>query len=237
MERRKWIMEKELPGCARCPFEPKVRICQDEMGQSPSFCPTVNKATVIARALEELKKPEVLEFSRQASIQEGEGYTDKERGFAAIRPLKPRIVEIIEFAARMKYRKIGLIFCIGLRKEAKVVEGLLAANGFTVVSSLCKVGRVPKEEIGVRDDQKIRIGCFEAMCNPIAQAYLVNEAKTEFNVVMGLCVGHDSLFLKYAEAPCTVFAVKDRLLGHNPLAAIYTNDSYYRSLGIPLKRE
>ena len=31
-------------------------------------------------------------------------------------------------------------------------------------------------------------------------------------------------------APCTVLAVKDRLLGHNPLAAIYTIDSYYRSL-------
>jgi uncharacterized metal-binding protein len=58
----------------------------------------------------------------------------------------------------------------------------------------------------------------------------LNENKTEFNVVMGLCVGHDSLFLKYAEVPCTVLAAKDRLLGHNPLAAIYTIDSYYRSL-------
>ena len=68
------------------------------------------------------------------------------------------------------------------------------------------------------------------MCNPIAQALILNEAQTEFNVVLGLCVGHDSLFLKYAEAPCTMLAVKDRLLGHNPLAAIYTIESYYRSL-------
>ena len=137
----------------------------------------------------------------------------------------------------MKYKKIGLVFCIGLRKEAKVVEGILAANGFTVVSGLCKMGRVPKEALGVRDDQKIRIGCFESMCNPIAQAYLMNEEKTEFNVMMGLCVGHDSLFLKYAQAPCTVFAVKDRLLGHNPLAAIYNIDSYYRSLKVPAPKE
>lgn len=36
--------------------------------------------------------------------------------------------------------------------------------------------------------------------------------------------------LEFAEAPCTVLAVKDRLLGHNPLAAIYNIDSYYRSL-------
>lgn len=226
-------MDQELPGCARCPFEPQGRICQDEAGKAPLFCPTVNKEAVIARALEELKKPEICEFARQASVQEGEGYTDKELGYARARPLKPRIVEIVEFAGKMKYNRIGLVFCIGLRSEAKVVEKILSANGFTVVSGLCKMGRVPKEAIGVRDDQKIKIGCFESMCNPIAQAFLFNEEKTEFNVMMGLCVGHDSLFLKYAEAPCTVFAVKDRLLGNNPLAAIYTIDSYYRSLKVP----
>ena len=68
------------------------------------------------------------------------------------------------------------------------------------------------------------------MCNPILQAMVLNDGKTDLNVLLGLCVGHDSLFFKYAEAPCTVLAVKDRLLGHNPLAAIYTSDSYYRSL-------
>jgi uncharacterized metal-binding protein len=40
--------------------------------------------------------------------------------------------------------------------------------------------------------------------------------------------------LKYLEAPATVFAVKDRLLAHNPLAAIYMYDSYYRYLKKPL---
>ncbi len=228
-------MDKKLPGCARCPYEPSERVCQAEGGKAPPFCPTVNRTGVIEKALEELKKPEILEFAKQASIQEGEGYTDKELGYSRTRPVKPRIVEIIEFAGKMKYKKIGLVFCIGLRKEAKVVESLLVANGFTVVSGVCKLGRVPKETIGVRDDQKIKIGCFESMCNPIAQALLLNEEKSEFNVVMGLCVGHDSLFLKYAEAPCTVFAVKDRLLGHNPLAAIYNIDSYYRSLKVPVR--
>jgi uncharacterized metal-binding protein len=95
------------------------------------------------------------------------------------------------------------------------------------------LGRTPKEVIGVRDDQKIRIGSFESMCNPIAQAFVLNDEETQFNIVMGLCVGHDSLFLKYSDAPCTVLAAKDRLLGHNPLAAIYTIDSYYRSLKQP----
>lgn len=45
-----------------------------------------------------------------------------------------------------------------------------------------------------------------------------------------LCVGHDSLFLKYSEAMRTVCAVKDQVTGHNPLAAIYTLDTVYSRL-------
>lgn len=223
-------MTTEVAGCAQCPFDTKQRICQKEDGKSPPFCPTENYQEVIANALEEFNKPEILEFARQASIQEGEGYANRELGYEHVKPTKPRIMETIEFAKRMQYARLGLVFCLGLVKEARVVENLLTNEGFEVVSALCKIGREPKETLGVTDDQKIRIGCFESMCNPIAQAFVVNSENTEFNVVMGLCVGHDSLFLKYAEAPCTVLAAKDRLLGHNPLAAIYTIDSYYRSL-------
>lgn len=231
-------MEQNEPaGCARCPFDAAVRICQKEEGKAPPFCGTVQGAGAVSAAQAELEKPEILEFARQASIQEGEGYAGRELGYDHVRPAKPRVMEIVEFAGKMRYKKLGLAFCIGLRREAKIVDGLLTANGFEVVSGVCKMGRVPKERIGVRDDQKIRIGGFEAMCNPIAQAFLLNEAKTEFNILMGLCVGHDSLFLKYSDALCTVLAVKDRLLGHNPLAAIYTIDGYYRSLKLPLGRE
>ena len=223
-------MDKELPGCARCPINTQDRVCQQEDGKSPLFCPTQNYQAVIEKALDELKKPEILEFARQASIQEGAGYANRDLGYEKVKPNKPRMMETIEFAHRMNYKRLGLVFCIGLVKEAKVVEKLLSSEGFEVVSALCKLGREPKETIGVHDDQKIRIGCFESMCNPIAQAFVLNSENTEFNIVMGLCVGHDSLFLKYSQALCTVLAAKDRLLGHNPLAAIYTIDSYYRSL-------
>lgn len=223
-------MAENFPACAACPANLSVRVCQKEDGKAPPACPTVNSTTALENALEEIKKPKVLEFAKQASIQEAEGYADRERGYEQVKPSKPRIVETIEFAHRMKYQRLGLVFCIGLQKEAKVVESLLSNNGFVVVSAVCKVGREPKETIGVRDDQKINIGGFEAMCNPIAQAFILNEENTEFNIVMGLCVGHDSLFLKYSKSPCTVLAAKDRVLGHNPLAAIYNIDSYYRSL-------
>jgi uncharacterized metal-binding protein len=207
-----------------------VRACRNEDGEAPSSCPTIEKKEILERCLKEYENAELLKFAKQASIQEAEGYVDRERGYAHVRPTKPRIVEIIEFAQRMDYKRLGLVFCVGLRKEAKVVEKIFSEKGFEMISVVCKVGRVPKEKIDVRDDQKVAIGSFESMCNPILQALIVNDEKTDFNILLGLCVGHDSLFLKYAEAPCTILAVKDRVLVHNPLAAVYNIDLYYRYL-------
>ena len=62
----------------------------------------------------------------------------------------------------------------------------------------------------------------------ILQARLLNEARTDLNVVIGLCVGHDSLFYKYSEAYATTLVTKDRVTGNNPAAALYTAESYYR---------
>ena len=68
------------------------------------------------------------------------------------------------------------------------------------------------------------------MCNPILQAQLLNREQTDLNVVVGLCVGHDSLFYRYSQAVTTTLVVKDRVLGHNPVAALYTAPSYYKKL-------
>jgi uncharacterized metal-binding protein len=73
------------------------------------------------------------------------------------------------------------------------------------------------------------------MCNPILQAELMNRAKVDFNVMLGLCAGHDSLALKHVEAPVTVLGVKDRLLGNNPLAAVYMYESDINYLKKPLQ--
>jgi len=223
-------MSSENSQCARCGIKLSERLCLNDDGRAPEGCPTRDAAETIQSAMEEMCRPDVLAFARNASIQEGEGYAGREAGYDQVRPAKSRIEETIEFARRMQYRKLGLAFCVGLRKEAQVVEKLFSGAGFEVVSACCKMGCNDKELIGVTPEQKIRIGGPEPVCNPIAQAYVLNAAATEFNVMVGLCVGHDSLFLKYAEAPCTVLAAKDRLLGHNPLAAIYNIDSYYRAL-------
>jgi len=84
--------------------------------------------------------------------------------------------------------------------------------------------------VGVQDEDKIFQGTDEAMCNPVFQAKLLNHEKSEFNILLGLCVGHDSLFFQYSQAPVTVLAVKDRVTGHNPLSVIYLADSFYRKI-------
>jgi uncharacterized metal-binding protein len=101
------------------------------------------------------------------------------------------------------------------------------------VSVVCKVGAVPKEELGLKDEEKIFRGEHESMCNPVLQAMIVNDAETDFNILLGLCVGHDSMYFKYASAPTTVLAVKDRVAGHNPLACINTFGNYYSWLSEP----
>lgn len=222
---------REASNCAKCPYKTSDRLCRSKAGKAPESCPTQNLPELTAQSLAEYKQtPGIHEFARQASIQEAEGYINRDLGFERVRASKTRIEEISEFAEKMNYQRLGLAFCIGLRNEARVVEKIFSARGFKVISAACKVGCIPKEDIGLTKDQQISPDTREAMCNPILQAMIMNREKSEFNVLLGLCVGHDSLFIKYTEAPCTVLAVKDRLLGHNPLAAVYHYDSYYRCL-------
>ncbi len=223
-----------LPTCAVCSIEVPDRFCRNEKGHAPSNCPSTRSLDIVKETLEILKDPEVMEVVRQASIQEGEAYGDRDKGYAYIRPIKPRIQETIEFAQKMKFQRICLVFCIGMRKEAEIINKIFTDNGFETISVMCKAGAISKEEIGLLREQQIDPTSFEAMCNPILQALTSNYHKSELNVLFGLCVGHDALFLKYAKAYNTVLASKDRLLAHNPLAAIYQYDSYYRYLKNPL---
>ena len=228
-------MEKRdiAPDCAGCGHEVDTRICMQPKGKSHKGCPTLTQKELLERSNREYERPEILRFAQQASRQEADCYANRDQHPYVMQPSKPRILEICEFAKKMAYDKLGLAFCLGLAKEAGVVEEILSRHGFHVVSVLCKVGRSSKDIIQVPPEDRINRGSDESMCNPIFQANLLNEEQTDFNILLGLCVGHDSLFFKYANAPTTVLAVKDRVTGHNPLAAIYLIDSYYRKLRHP----
>ena len=138
-----------------------------------------------------------------------------------------RVEETMEFAKRMGYKKIGIATCVGLISESRTLAHILRAHGFEVFGVACKAGMVRKTAVGI-DPKCEQLG--ENMCNPIHQAKHLNAEGTELNIIMGLCVGHDCLFTKYSEAPVTTLVAKDRVLGHNPVAALYTADSYYKRL-------
>ena len=211
--------------CAKCT---KVVCYSEHFLEGLPNCPTKTKSEVIEQALREYDDSELREFARQASIQESQCYMRLPEGLTT---RYPRVEEIVQFAKKMGYRKLGVAFCIGLRSEAEVLNRILENRGFEVVSVCCKTGGIPKERIGVREEEKIAgPGVFESMCNPISQAEILNDAGVEFNILVGLCVGHDSLFIKYAQAPITVLVAKDRVFGHNPVAGLYQAGAYYRKL-------
>ncbi len=205
-----------LPACVRC----ALVACHFGIKEGvPHFCPTVNKAEVLREAREALSDSQVLEAARAASRVEGSGYGKW-----------TRVQEVIEFAKRLGVTKIGIAFCVGLKKEAEVFAEILENHGFGVVSVCCKVGGESKEDLGIEDAEKIAPGVYEAYCNPIAQALILESEGCELNVLVGLCVGHDALFVKHSKALSTVLIAKDRVTGHNPAAVLYTSHSYYNKL-------
>jgi uncharacterized metal-binding protein len=135
---------------------------------------------------------------------------------------KTRLEELILYADEMKYTKLGMAFCIGLENEARIIHKILERH-FELHSVCCKVCGIDKKILGL--ERLHDYEGVEAMCNPIGQAMILNKEGTQLNIILGLCIGHDTLFTKHSEAPVTTLAVKDRVLAHNPLGAIYSN--YY----------
>jgi uncharacterized metal-binding protein len=220
---------REIPQCAEC--DVKNKICIQEDGHGPDFCPTINLAGVVKDSLEEYRKAEIKKFALYATIQEGECYANRGTQHPyVVYPTKTRIQETIEFANKLDFKRLGIAFCGGLRYEARILSEILKEQGFEVASVICMVGRTPKEFLGIGENQKVNVGEFESMCSPISQAKVLNKSKTDFNIVFGLCVGHDSLFMRYSNALCTTLVTKDRVTGHNPLAALNLYRSYYRRL-------
>lgn len=204
------------PGCAYCP--PKVRACRqgESAERGPGYCPSKMAEEDVANARLSYDDPEIRKIAQESARIEAEGYCKW-----------TRVEEICQFAKKMNYSKIGIATCISFVDHAKTLSQILESHGFEVASAACKNGSIAKEEIGLRDDEKIRPGGHESMCNPISQACLLNDAGCEFNVVLGLCVGHDSMFFKHSDGLVTTLIAKDRVLAHNPIGALNLADSYY----------
>lgn len=205
-------MEKEQKySCVDC----GTQNCKYKDRTYPDFCPTTHldpdDLVWAVERYEEERNHEVMVASAEVEYE----------GYGRL----TRVEEILQFARKIGARKIGIANCIGLISEVRMFARILRANGFEVYSVICKVAGLPKSSVGIPKECE-SIGA--AMCNPILQARLLNQAGTDLNVVIGLCVGHDSLFYKYSDAYVTTLVAKDRVTGHNPVSVLYTANYYYR---------
>lgn len=211
-------MDPDAMSCANC----GVFHCDHLDSAWPEFCMTTRTPTeAFDDALDQYNNdPKTSKIFKAAAEIEGLYYGRL-----------TRVEEVALFAEKIGAKKIGIATCMGLVRESQRFAKVLKAKGMgSVCAVACKVGGIDKTKAGIPDNVKVHPGEHESTCNPIVQAHILNKERTDLNVVVGLCVGHDTLFIKHSEAPVTYLIVKDRVLAHNPAAALYTTGSYYRRL-------
>jgi uncharacterized metal-binding protein len=165
------------------------------------------------------KFPDLIEDSKRQYLElDAEKYH-----LAAAKVLKrggydwPRVQQCIEFARELGAQKVGLAVCVGLIREGREFARFLDRAGFQVISVACMIGGLTPQETGIPDEWVNPLGIS---CNPIVQAEIMNQEGTELNFIYGLCVGHDTIFIKRSEAPVTYVVAKDMVTGNNPGAVL-----------------
>lgn len=198
-----------------CSYCARKRCFMGDLSQAPEFCPSVVRPELIEEAKARLKDSENQQMAQDVAR------TWKDYGKLT------RVEETVLYAKLRGYKKLGLAFCVGLSQEAELFTNLLFNEGFEVVSVCCMCGGLSSEDVALPEEEKILPGQRQPMCNPIGQAAVLDAEGCELNILLGLCVGDDTLFVKHSNAPVTVLAVKDRVLAHNPLGALYTSRNFY----------
>lgn len=193
----------KLPlSCVDC----AVTACRYGREDYPVFCPTKNMPAEkrVAVIPEYFADEQSAAFSTCSIEVEGEYYGQM-----------ARVEETMEFARRVNARKIGLAYCVEMEAEAELYTHILEINGFEVTAVGCKVGELDEgETLFGKPNGRL-------MCNPLGQAKLLDEAGTDFNLLMGLCPGSDTLFIKACNTMTSVLINKDRLTCNNPAVTLY----------------
>jgi len=205
------MAEKTL-SCIDC----AVKACRGRGGEYPAFCPSKHLEPELLQQSLDILCGEENPLALASCQNEFDSYG-----------VRSRVEETMHLARLLNAKKLGLATCVGLLSEAKQLARILRAQGWEVYGVCCKCGAQPKSAMGFREEKE---ETSSNMCNPVLQALVLNREKTDLNIAMGLCAGHDSLFYKYSEAYVTTVLVKDRLLGHNPAAPLYLLDGYWKRL-------
>ena len=163
---------------------------------SQNILPFVNASSNVRGTIK--KRRETCEETVKRSVM----FLDEQKGKLT------RLEELIVFAKRIKAKKIGIAYCCELKQEAERLHDILEMHGFVVFEMPCK------------------FTVNSITCNTIAQAKSLNQLRTHMNITLGLCVGNDALFTKYAKALSTNFITKDLVLGHNSVMGLHMTGSF-----------
>lgn len=118
-----------------------------------------------------------------------------------------RLEKIRAFALEGKYKTIGIAYCITFSREVSILKKYFEKS-FKVYAVDCKYGRlISKDLLGGHSSR--------VLCNPAGQAQYLNDKKTDLNISIGLCVGHDMIFNKQSLAPVTCVYTKDSTNNNN----------------------
>lgn len=200
--------EPARKSCVDC----KTLGCARNDGRYPAFCKTrgMDEDDVAKLRCDYEDDAETYAFMKATAKTTARGFSEQ----------LCRAEETMDFARRMGYRKIGIAFCAGVADEARIFAKILRIHGFEVVGFTCKVGALSNAQMGL---EKSCCNFGLVACNPRSQARLLNAEKTDLNVVMGLCVGHDAYFYKLSDAPVTTLMTKDKAMVNNPGAALWAS--------------
>ncbi|MFW6131676.1 MAG: DUF1847 domain-containing protein [Candidatus Aminicenantaceae bacterium] len=218
----------EIPKCALCKTKPCTEGITDEKFL-PNFCPIKNHKHLIPDIIEKYKSKNINNFYINSVLTEKKAYNLSALKEGKTIPVSPRIKEITTFAKRINAEKLGIAFCSGLSDEAERASSILEGHGFQICSAVCTCGAIDKSALDIPSHYRLKKeNDFEAACNPLLQAEVLNVSETDFNIIIGLCVGHDMLFTQNSKAPVTTLIVKDRFTGHNPVISLYTQ--YHKNI-------
>lgn len=192
-------------GCNHCATAASFK---GDTARMPRTCPTRTHGEVAGDATPYLS-PERRALMRAADATP----------FAEDGRLRTRVEELIAFARARGVRRVGVAFCVTLIREAQELGRRLTAEGIDAALVCCRVGAIDYDEIGL---PKAHPEKFAAICNPVAQARLLNAEKVDLVAQVGLCIGHDLVLQDECAAPVTTVVVKDRALDHHPVKALRT---------------
>jgi uncharacterized metal-binding protein len=189
--------------CSHCA---KASCFRGEFDAMPKTCPTRTEPEVSRDAAPYLDPTRIAEMQ---AADHAPFTPDGEK--------RNRVDELIFYAKARGMKRIGVAFCVTLLKEAQGLGRKLRAEGLEAELVCCRVGAIDYDEISLPKAHPDR---FAAICNPVAQARLLDGRNVDLVVQIGLCIGHDLILQAECKAPVTTLVVKDRTLDHHTVLAL-----------------